>query len=136
MASIVEEKRTSPFVALYREIFPENNSEDHKRMMRDDLIGFYKELLREENEKSLSGSDSLELKWLNRKMDRLNCEVSCHETAIECLESEMNELSSKISSIQKTLRKEPEGNYDEIVKNLQDKIQHVKKLYRQDMDFE
>lgn len=52
MASFVEEK-VSPFVALYREKFPQSTFETKsKRMMKDELIKFFEEeTVKEEIEK-------------------------------------------------------------------------------------
>lgn len=143
MASFVKEKQASPFVALYQEIFPENNFEKKgKRTMREEMIKFYEELLRQE-EKEIEKIDAMvpysseleELKkkteTVEKKLEESREQLLHQQFEIEDLEFELIELTSKISKIQQSARKEIEGNNDrdENVKSLKAKIQHVKKLF-------
>lgn len=126
MDSFVEEK-VSAFVAFFCEAFPQSSEKMSKRMMKDKLIKFYEESLRKEQEEIDSPvSDSPELIELDKKTKELCIQM-------EKLDSELEKLCNRISEIQESVRKERK---EDIIKSLKAKIEDVKKLYRQDRDFE
>lgn len=77
-------------------------------------------------------------KSLTKREKMLLDQMKIHNFEITKTQFELKELFGQIGKIRQSVRSKILANLDtnETVKDLKPKIEHVKKLYRQDLDFE